>query len=267
MIVFLANDAHAQSTTIYAYDAQGRLVSVTRSDGPSTAYAYDGADNRTQRTIAVSGSVPNAFELGGPASAASGAWATSALVTVSGVSAAVPVTIAGGQYNINAGAWRTAAGSVSSGQTLQVRVQAPAAGGASQTATLDIGGVSDTFVVSSIVDTTPNAFNLGGPVTVAPYAWAETQPFTISGINVPVPITVAKGEYRIDSGAWVTTGGTVSAGQMVQMRVRAIAAGYSTSGTLAVSDVARTFTVTAAGVVIPPEGCTPPPGKDYCEEM
>ena len=240
----LATSAHAQSTTNYVYDAQGRLTSVNRSDGPATAYAYDGAHNRTQRTTAIIGTVPDAFVLGGPASATSGAWASSNLITISGVSAAVPVSIIGGQYRINAGAWQTTTGSVASGQTLQVQAQAPAAGGASQTATLDVGGVSGTFTVTSIIDTTPDAFALGGPASVTPGVWAESAAVIVNGVNTPIPISIAGGEYRINGGVWRSVAGSVSAGQTVQIRIQAPAAGApDRTATLTIGSVSSSFIV------------------------
>lgn len=264
--VLTAGSVAAQSTTTYSYDPLGRLQTVSRLDGPTTTYVYDAANNRTQRSIGTGGTTPTPFNLGGPVAAASGVWASSNTITVSGMSAAVPVTIASGQYRINGGTWQSAAGSVTSGQTLQVRVQSPAAGGAGVTATLVVGGISGTFRVTAIIDTTPDAFDLGPAKTVAPTTWAESASATISGINVAAPISVTNGEYRVNSGAWQTAAGSVSAGQTVQLRVRALAAGYSRTGTLTIGGVSRSFQVTAAGVVTPPPGCTPPPGRDECIE-
>jgi YD repeat-containing protein len=42
--------AHAESTTSYQYDALGRLLSVTYSNGSVITYSYDAAGNRTQVT-------------------------------------------------------------------------------------------------------------------------------------------------------------------------------------------------------------------------
>lgn len=265
ILAISSSNAAAQSTTTYEYDALGRLVMAARAPGLTTTYVYDAAGNRTQRTTATAGVTPQPFHLGGPTSAASGAWAASNTITVSGISAAVPVTISNGQYRINGGAWTSASGTVTAGQTVQVRAQAPATGGGSVTATLTIGGVTGTFQVKALVDTTPNAYDLGPAKTVAPHTWAQSLSPAISGINAPTPISISGGEYRINGGAWQTSAGTVTNGQTVQVQVRAIAAGYSTSGTLTVGGVARTFQVTSTGTITPPPGCTPPPGKDYCE--
>jgi len=44
-----ANSAYAQSTTLFQYDSQGRVTAASQSGGSTTTYAYDSADNRTQR--------------------------------------------------------------------------------------------------------------------------------------------------------------------------------------------------------------------------
>lgn len=46
--------AAAAGTVTYAYDAQGRLISATYSDGTMICYHYDAAGSRTQYTV-VSG--------------------------------------------------------------------------------------------------------------------------------------------------------------------------------------------------------------------
>lgn len=48
----IAGPAMAGNAT-YSYDALGRLVLVTNSDGSSVAYTYDAAGNRTQQQVTV----------------------------------------------------------------------------------------------------------------------------------------------------------------------------------------------------------------------
>lgn len=45
--ILLANEAHAQGTVVYGYDANGRLTSVTLPTGEAVTYSYDPAGNIT----------------------------------------------------------------------------------------------------------------------------------------------------------------------------------------------------------------------------
>lgn len=54
--IAIASTAHAQETVTYSYDAQGRLIGSTTTNGPNngtqTAYTLDKADNRKTLTVA-----------------------------------------------------------------------------------------------------------------------------------------------------------------------------------------------------------------------
>jgi hypothetical protein len=58
----LAAPALAAETIAYAYDARGRVVQVARTgsvnNGVTTSYAYDRADNRTNKTTTGSPNPP-----------------------------------------------------------------------------------------------------------------------------------------------------------------------------------------------------------------
>ncbi|HUH23417.1 MAG TPA: RHS repeat domain-containing protein [Brevundimonas sp.] len=247
---------------------QVQVQAPTAGGASQTATLSIGGVSDTFQVTTTADTTPNAFDLGAAVTGSAGAWAASSIVTIGGVNAAAPVTISGGQYRINGGAWQTAAGSISAGQTIQVQVQAPAAGGASQTATLSIGGVSDTFAVTTVVavDTIPNPFSLGEPVTIDPGAWATSATPVIGGINAATPVTISGGEYRIASGAWQTAASTITAGQTIQVRVRAgLLAEMVRSATLTIGSVSATFEVTTASDTTGP--CVPPPGKEHCERQ
>lgn len=205
VVAALPNDALAQ-TENYGYDALGRLVSVNRSDGTAASYAYDPAGNRSQVVVLASSVTPAGFDLGNPVSAASGTWAVSAAPVITGITSPVAVSISGGQYRINGGAWTTASGTISAWQTIQVQVQAPATGGASQAATLTVGGVSDSFQVTALGDIDPDAPTFQDIVIHSnepDVAWVGTESL-ITGINQPVVLRIERYGYSGNlDGAWI----------------------------------------------------------------
>ncbi|WAC59619.1 beta strand repeat-containing protein [Brevundimonas sp. SL130] len=237
----------ANGTITAGQTIQVQVQAPATGGASQTATLNVGGVTDTFQVTATADATPDAYDLGNPVAAASGAWSASSTVTITGINAAAAVSITGGQYRINGGAWTTTAGTVSAGQTVQVQVQAPATAGANQTATLTVGGVTDTFQVTATADTTPDAYDLGGPVTGASGAWSASNTVTIAGINASAAVSISGGQYRINGGAWATTAGTVSAGQTVQVQVQAPSAGGANqTATLNVGGVTDTFQVTTA---------------------
>jgi hypothetical protein len=74
---------------------------------------------------------------------------TSNTITVSGITGAAPISITGGKYSINGGSYTKASGTVSNGSTVQVQQTSSSIYTAKTDATLTIGGVSDTFSVTT----------------------------------------------------------------------------------------------------------------------
>jgi YD repeat-containing protein len=222
-------------------------ASTTPGASQTATLTVGGVVDTFEVTTAAADTTPNAFDLGAPVTASASAWAASGVVTIDGINAASPISISGGQYRVNGGTWTSAAGTISNGQTVQVQVQASATPGASQTATLNVGGVTDTFqVTTAAVDTTPDAYDLGAPVSAASGTWSDSATVTIAGITAASPVAVSGGQYRINGGAWTASNGSISNGQTIQVRVQAPATGGAAqTATLTVGGVSDTFQVTA----------------------
>ncbi|CCN45972.1 putative Large exoprotein involved in heme utilization or adhesion [Vibrio nigripulchritudo MADA3029] len=171
---------------------------------------------------------------------------TSNTITVSGINTATPISITDGEYSINGGAFTNTAGTVNNGDTVQVRHTTANAYSTLTTTTLDIGGVTDTFVsTTKTLDTTPNAYSLQ-PTVVGlppePSVVAVSNTITVSGINSAAPISIVNGEYRVNSGAFTSTAGTVNNGDTVQVRhTTASTYGTLTTSTLDIGGVTDTF--------------------------
>jgi hypothetical protein len=73
----------------------------------------------------------------------------SAPIVITGTTAAVPISVQGGEYRIDSGSYTAADGTVPPGATVRVRVTAGSTEGQTVTAQVTIGGISATFSVAT----------------------------------------------------------------------------------------------------------------------
>ena len=93
-------------------------------------------------------------------------------------------------------------------------------------------------------DTTPDAFTFVTQSKVSPDTLIESEPVTISGINLPAQLSIAGGEYSIDGHAYRDHPGTIMNLQKVRIRVRSSSeSSGEVSATLNIGGVSGTFTV------------------------
>jgi hypothetical protein len=93
-------------------------------------------------------------------------------------------------------------------------------------------------------DTEPDAFIFASQSKVTPDTLIESEPVTISGINIPAQLSITGGEYSIDGHGYRATPGTVKMNQKVRIRVRSsVESSGEVSATLTIGGVAGTFTV------------------------
>lgn len=106
----------------------------------------------------ASDTTPNVFSFVDVTGAAVSTLYVSNPIVVTGVDAATPISVSGGEYRINAGSWTTAAGSVMNGDSVDVRVTSSALANTTTSATLTIGGMIDSYDVRTAADSSaPNA--------------------------------------------------------------------------------------------------------------
>jgi hypothetical protein len=175
-------------------------------------------------------------------------------IVVAGNNVPAPISIsAGGEYQINGGAWTSSAGLVSAGDVVKVRHLTSATAGDSAYSTLTIATETGTFTtVTKIPVTTPTPFTFT-PVTNANLNTLQTSNgATIAGINVPVSISVVGGQYQINGGGWVSTTGTINVGDVLKLR-RNSSTAYSTAVTVdvTVSSYTTSFTITTKDSIDP----------------
>ncbi|MCK9272601.1 Ig-like domain-containing protein [Candidatus Gracilibacteria bacterium] len=214
-----------------------------------------------ERIAGAPDTTPDAFTLVDQTNVALGTVITSAPITVAGINSPSPITVAGatGEYSINGGAWTSAAGTVTNGQTVRVRNTSSNLNSTAVNTTLTIGGVSDIFTITTLAagpDTTPDAFTFSDQTNVALSTLTESAAITVSGINAASAISIsAGGEYSINGGAWTAVAGTVTNGQTVKVRNTSSASNSTAvNTTLTIGGVSDIFTITtlaAPGNVAP----------------
>jgi hypothetical protein len=165
---------------------------------------------------------PAAFSFSGQTGATRSSIVTSNSVVISDINGNAPISITGGEYSIDGGAFTSAAGTVANNQTIRVRATSSSEFAATVTVVLTVGGVSASFTVTTgDPDSTPNELQFERIVNATRGTQATSNTVTVASIDVPVPVSIENGEYSIDSGAFTSTAGTIRAGQTLSIRARA----------------------------------------------
>jgi len=166
-------------------------------------------------------------------------------ITIAGIEIDIPISITGGEYSINSGAYTSTTGTVSPDDSVTVRATSATFDGVVNVV-LTAGGVSDTFSITTrAAVTTPDAFSFTDVTEEELETLTESAAITIAGIDVAVAFTVTGGEAeKNDSGTW-TTSGTVVATDTVKVRATS-SASYETAinVVLDINGVSDTFTIT-----------------------
>lgn len=198
--------------------------------------------------------VPNAFIFVDQMDVALSTVIESAAIIITGIDSVSTISISGGEYSIDSGAFTNVPGTISNGQTVKVNHLSSASNATTFNTTLTIGGVSDIFSTTTVAgpDATPDAFSFVDQTDVALSTLTESAAITVSGITVTSDISVSGGEYSLDGGAYTSVTGTVTNGQLVTVRHTSSATNHTTvDTTLTIGGVSDTFTsttVVAAGL-------------------
>ncbi|EIJ34364.1 cellulase family glycosylhydrolase [Thiothrix nivea] len=195
---------------------------------------------------------PDAFSFTDQSGVGLSATITSSPITINDIDAATAISVSGGEYAVNGGVYTSTAGTVSNGDTVQVRHTSSAAYATATNTVLTVGGVSDTFTSTTAAepnDATPDPFSFTDQTNVGISTLVESGSVTVSGINSATSVSVTSGEYRINGGAYTSAAGTVSNGDTVQVRHTSSALPETTvSTTLTIGGVSDTFSSTTAQV-------------------
>jgi hypothetical protein len=250
--VSIAGGAFAAAGTIT--NGQSLTVRVTASSTAGATVAatvtVGGVVAVFNVTTAAAGGIdttPDAFSFAA-ATGAPGALVASNTVTITGINAPAPVVAINGEVSVAGGAFTPGPTTITNGQTLAVRTTASLTNGAVVTATVSVGGVAAAFNVTTVADTTPDAFAFTPVTNAVAGSTVTSNTVTITGINAPATVSVSGGLVSVAGGAFTATPGTIANGQTLQARVTASGtAGAAVIVTVNVGGVVGTFTVTTAG--------------------
>ena len=170
-------------------------------------------------------------------------------ITVSGsTNPSEPISIVGGTYSVDGGAFTSDPGSVVNGDTIIVEQTSSMNFSTTTTATLTIDSMNANFDVTTLAaDITPDPFSFDPQTGVALSTPITSNSITITGIDAPSPISIAgnSGQYSIDGGTFTTTAGTISNNDTVQVRQTSSSSSLvTTTTTLTIDGVQTDFDVT-----------------------
>jgi hypothetical protein len=147
-------------------------------------------------------------------------------IPISGISAPMPITITGGEYEINnSGLWTSTGGMVKNGDVVGVRQTSAFQYSTTTETVLDIGGVSGTFRVTTLADNPPPTVVITSPLSgltnnnrplLTYTASAGTVVVTVDGVVVSkvsgdVIDALVDGMHTVDVAVTDTSGRTGSA--------------------------------------------------------
>ena len=173
---------------------------------------------------------------------------------ITGINTATNATYSGdanGSFSTTGigGTYNQSAKSVSNGTQIHVRILSANAHSTARSATITVGGVSDTFTVttSAASDTSPDAFSFDD-VTGSAATTVHQDTITLAGFNAAATATISSSAvsgFKVNSGSFGTGSQTVNVGNTITVFVRSASGSFQTqSATISVGGISDTFSVT-----------------------
>lgn len=214
----------------------------------------------TSTTAATVSTTPNAFTFATNAGAQLSVLQTSASITPTGTTTGTGISVSGGSYSLNGGAFVTTAGTYNPGDTVRAQNTSSASFTTSVVTTVTIGGVAGTFTSTTRApNLNPNQFTFTAVTGAAVSTVFTSNTVTMAGLegtaNYSTTINGGTGhQVSVNGGAYVSAAtGTISNGQTIILRLTSAAAvSIQASLTLTVNGtVSSTYSVTTAAVTAP----------------
>lgn len=203
--------------TVYSFQ-----LAVTDSLGAT------GTDSVSVTVMDTADTTPNAFSFTSISGVIQNTVASSNVVTIGGIEAPATISVSlnnSSQYRINGGVYTSANGTISNGQTVQVRHTSAATVNTVTETSLNIGGVVGKFrsTTTSGADTDPDAFGFATRTGVAPSTPIESNTITPTGYDAPATVKAGAGtQYNVGctgvEANWTAAQGTISSPQSICVR-------------------------------------------------
>lgn len=251
-------------TSAATHVVNGAVIKVRHTSASAPGTGVDtllrvgtGADIFTSTTKAAD-NTPEAFSFVDVTDVPTNTQMTSNSVTIRGLSGTAAVSVTGGSYSIDGGAFVSTAGTVSNNQQIRVRHTSSPLTNQMVNTTLTVGTLSDTYTsttsLTAASDSTPNAFDFIDQTGVLPLLPVTSNEVSLAGFNVAVNISVSGGQYSLDGGPFVSYASTVTAGSKLRLRhAAALLPATVTTTTVTVGGVAVDFKSTTLGLDDVPE--------------
>ena len=225
--------------------AGGTATNTTLTVGPNAGVS----NTFTSTTEGTPDTTPDPFNFADQAGVPLVAVITSGARAIGGFDTNTTVSVTGGTYSVGCGASFTANPSTNFAPNSLVCVRHTSAptGGTVTSTVLTVGGVSDTFTSTTLPgDAVPTDFSFVDQTGVDLSAPITSAPVTITGIDIPSPVSVTGGEYSIGcNGTFTRAPASISSGQTVCVRqTSSFDSNTPVSTTLTISTVSGTFTST-----------------------
>ena len=152
------------------------LSSTTFGASVDTLLSIGGVSDTFTSTTGAADTTPDAFSFQDVPDADLGTVQISNTITVTGIDAAAPVSITGGEYSVNGDPYTSADGVVNANDEITVRHLSASTEDTATNSTLTIGGVSDTFTSVTGVVQGGSIGRVGGT--------ASTDAFVLIGLGL-----------------------------------------------------------------------------------
>lgn len=205
----------------------------------------------------ITDNTPNQFSFDDVSNADLSTNYESNAITVEGLIGTAVISVVGGTYSINGGAFVSTAGTVENDDEVVAAGTSPAVNSDQTDVTVIIGTVSDTFSIMTVEeDVTPDQFVFTDVAAGAYSTTYESNTITVSGITstaaVSIDTTGLSGSvgYSKNGGAYTTSAGTAIAGDTFKVRLTTgIAIDTAFTTTLTIGGVSDAYTVITAAYV------------------